>query len=226
MGAVTGMPNNQPRMSQVNGGWEFNQQKGIVSVINSGNYLNAHAMLVVEYLDQDGKLFVGQYDITAKKIHVTFGDWVQRIMGNSQGVIGKVRCNYDKSEVYTPAEVASQPGLAYVSPYGRDYSSCHSDNWYATPLQIKNLIASIKEKAKEIEDAKAEGKESPYKFQLAGSRRWAWLGGNGGDNCLTWCQARLTEVGIIRNGEGEKKIDIVKAPPQAHVYVSSKPQPA
>ena len=101
----------------------------------------------------------------------TYSDTLQRATGNAQGYIAKIR-------------VIGTPN------YTRDYRGYNARSWYAAPEDVKKMIAAIKDAKAEIEDAIAKDRNLP-KYQSAGSERWWRLGGNRGDNCVTWAEKQL-----------------------------------
>ena len=53
-----------------------------------------------------------------------------------------------------------------------------------------------------------------FKYQKAGSRRLLIFGGNGAENCITWCENQLAKVQIINR---RNPVDKLKATPECHV---------
>ncbi len=204
--AVGGAP---PFTSRVNPKWDFDKQKWMVSLVNTGTVLGGHAIIVVEGVKENGNLFVRQFDILAREYTITNADAFQKSLGNVQGYISKIRIfkTYNNSI---------------------EYSQYSSENWYASPQEVKDMRRSIKVKQRTIAQVTTEdgvlleGREPPYKYQMAGSKRLWIFGGNQGDNCVTWALKEIVQANILKNGDGGKKIDLIKAPPQAHVNWSPK----
>jgi len=203
----------KPLKSKVNPEYDFDNQRYVVHLINTGDALGGHLVILVEGLKNDGSLFVRQFDIRARERTETTQDTLQSTLGNTQGYI---------SAILTHKQY--RPGFNYSQ-------KSHSPQpWYATPEAVKRMRTSIKDKQRQLNDALdengklKEGKEPPFKWQMAGSRRWWGLGGNGGDNCVTWSQRELIEANIMKPEEAAKKIDLVKAPPEAHARKAAEQQ--
>lgn len=188
----------EPLTSKVNPHFSITKEQATVSLFNTGPVYAGHAMIVVERLDEQGKLVVGQYEVLGKIVVTrTAGEIFQRTLGNSQGYIAQIRIIEQASYTY--------PG---------DYADLASKSWYAKPEAVKKMIRSIKEQQAKIEGAIAQGKELSDLYQTAGSQRWWWLGGNGGESCLTWAEKKLRIAGIEPQGSW---LDYIKAMPVLHV---------
>jgi len=186
-----------PYISQVNPTYQFDQTKCVVSLFNTGSALTGHGMLVVER-EKNEKPLVAQCEVVGKIIvDETRGERYQGKIGNAQGYITKIRVI---------------EGENYTSP--KKYSTIPSKSWYATPEAVEKMIQSIIFDRDRTKAAMDKGEEPPIKYQVAGSYR-AWiLGGNEGENCLTWAENKLRVAGI------EPKttwLDWIKAVPELHI---------
>jgi hypothetical protein len=129
--------------SKVNPHFSITKEQAAVSLFNTGPVYAGHAMIVVERLDEQGKLVVGQYEVLGKIVVTrTAGEIFQRTLGNSQGYIAQIR-------------IIEQPSYTYPG----DYADLASKSWYAKPEAVKKMIRSIKEQQAKIEEAIAQGKE-------------------------------------------------------------------
>ena len=204
------MPN-----SNVNLKLEFNQNVWVVTLVNSvagtNGILGGHAVIVVEGINKDNRLFQGEYDITANSFPEE-QDSLQETLGNTLGVITKIRCN--------PLPAHRQLTDAPTAAFHRDYATLPIKSWYVSPKLALDMITSIENDAKLIDDevssATKEGRnvQWPFKYQKAGSYRWNLWGGNGGENCVTWAEKKLAIAGA---GNGKIAIDSKKAAPFVHV---------
>lgn len=185
-------------VSRVNSQFVATQDNWVVSLFNTGAAYAGHAMLVVEGVDENYGLFVGQYEVSRKFVETeTLSDLVQKTIGNSQGFIYTIRVI---------------EGDTYTNP--QDYSTFSSRSWYAKPEAIKYMIQSIKDQKEKIEEAKKNNQPLPDLYQAAGSYRWWFLGGNGGESCLTWAEKKLRLADIEPKGSW---FDWIKAFPELHV---------
>ena len=174
-------------LSQIEPSWEIREKSWVVSLLNSGSKIGGHAVIVVEGI-QNNRVWVGQYDITASAVIETTTDIVQDSLGNTPGYIDQIR-------------------IFEGDKYGRDYSNFSSKSWTADPEKVAHMITKIKEMQARLPDEKIP-------FQKAGSKRWPYFGGNGGDNCVTWAEKQLAIAGV---GNAAIKADKIKASPAMHV---------
>lgn len=180
-------------ISQISG-WEFNDKICVVSFLNTGSPLTGHGAIVVEGVINE-TLFIGQYEVRSKiVVDETISDVVQRTMGNAQGYIAEIR-------------------VIENDQYTRDYSKYSHKSWYASPENVQLMIQSIKNEQRILQQAVANGEELPYKYQTAGSNRSWYLGGNGGESCVTWAERQLA---VAQIGNGLIIGDWVKAVPELH----------
>ena len=180
--------------SCVKEGWDYTEGKWIVSLLNTGGKLSGHAVIVVERVES-AIPSVSQYDLKSKMIvDETYGDTVQRTTGNAQGYIAEIRV---------------------IPNITRDYKNYPGKCWYAEPADVKKMIDSIEKAKKEIEEGHDRGVLP--KYQSGGSERWWWLGGNRGDNCVTWAEKQLIVANIKNEGH---ILDSLKASPQLAVNPS------
>lgn len=182
-------------VSQISGG-ELSQNMWVVSLMNTGSALTGHAVIVAEGIQENGDLFWGQYEVYGKIIvDQRVADVVQRTTGNAQGYIAQI--NVRES----------------TGPYTRDCTSFSRKSWTVDPENVQRMIESIKNAQTLTEQANANNEEPPFKYQTAGSGRFSWLGGNGGNNCTTWAEEQLAQAGI---GNGSILADLIKAMPELH----------
>lgn len=200
--------------SSVNPAWILNTDNPIVSLINVTNVRSTvpvasdllkitrgHAIAVVEYLRPDGTRFTAQYDIQATGETRTLGDLFQGSIGNSQGYIHEVR-TYDTAE--------NPPEPAWIASYSRH----SSQQWRTSHANAARFARIMNHFRLGVEIAEKTG-EPLYKYQVAGSNRFVLLGGNGGDNCVTFLKSRMEETEII--AREALWGDSIKASPERHV---------
>lgn len=188
-------------VSRVNPSWNFDEQNWLVSLVDIQDphccNFHGHAQIVIEG-QEAGKTFVRRYDIIRGGKTYYSSDF-QRLVGNEEGTIGEIR--------------------EFIGYSAKSYKELSSKQWSAPSEAVKMMIASILEEKRALEIAKAEGKASIlFKYQNAGSGRWTWLlGGNGGENCITWAEKHLATIKI---GNGMKVLDFKKASPVVHIRYS------
>lgn len=172
--------------SKVKSNYEFDEETWVVSVVNTGDKLPGHAIIVVEgikLLDERGakSAFITQYDIQA----ALFPNEMQDSVLNKKGYIKEIR----------------------IFETSRDYKLYQSKSHYALPEKVKDMIASIE--ADKIICERASKNEPNYEFpsyQLYGE---GFFGSKGkGDNCAGWCDKKLALAGI-GNGTGKPKPKVV-----------------
>lgn len=188
--------------------YEYNENKWVVSLVNTGN----HAVIIVEGIKKNGSTFQGEYDITANS-YPEEQSFIQNLLGNTTGYITKIRCN--------PVEEKRLEPNTIPATFFRDYvnQQYHANSWYTSPEKALAMIVSIEADAEtletEINEAVRENREVvwPFKYQKAGSGRWAIWGGNGGESCVTWAENKLAIAGV---GSGVSILDSKKALPELH----------
>ncbi len=163
-------------------GLEFSEDVWIVSILNTGDKLLGHSVIVVEGVIRTGpglmnkQLFVGQYDIQAEL------DEEQKNLVNKTGRIVEVRCfpsNFPPS--------ASDP-----MGYTRDYSGFSSHSEIADRGLVERMIKSIREDSEKCK----RGEHIPY--QLVGLKHP--IGSkDGGHNCTSWSIEKLAIAGVTIN---------------------------
>jgi hypothetical protein len=190
--------------SQVNQDLHYDESTWLVSLQNVGGVLGGHARIVVEGVE-NGNSFVGQYEIA-------------HYLGVSEGV----KAQFQKA-------IENEPGvITGISVFEREnyvhpaYSNYHSKSWFVTPENIRRMVQEVKKTQglimAELEAFQRTGdlKFFTHAYQKAGSARTPVLGGNGGDNCVTWAEKMLA---IANAGNGVKPVDSFKAAPEAHVRI-------
>lgn len=186
--------------SKINPKFHMDQNNSVVSLLNTGSAWTGHAVIIVEGMTKEGSLFVGQYELRAKMLKSsgtqTMMDVLQGSTGNNQGYIGELRVI--ETDRYT---------------HPKDLSEFSSKSWFVRPEYVQKMIDAIKKEYDELEEAKAERRELPP-YQSAGSYRTRALGGNGGENCLTWAENRLR---IAMINPINSWFDWIKALPELHV---------
>jgi hypothetical protein len=174
---------------------DFNANKWVVSLVNGGDKLMGHAVIVVEGELFAGERFVGYYDIKAAQTEAEgVTDALHNSIGNKQGVITQIR-------------------MFQGSQYTRNYSQTKASSWYTTRQLATTMIEDIGRKKAHLKSEVAQGRY-PYTYQAAGS--WSflgWLWGNGGDNCVTWAEKELV---LAHVGNGSKPKDSIAATAPAH----------
>lgn len=187
--------------SQVNPKFEYSSSVWLASM-QSVKY---HSRIILEGVI-DGQKFRGRYELcnfmdTANVVGGVF----QKKIGNIPGVIDSINVVEEADDVQDHRE------------YEASYSS---KSWFVSPARAQTMIAKIKEEqaviAREKEEYERNGdiRVFTHLYQCAGSARSLILGGNGGENCVTWAEKMLA---IADAGNGVKPIDSIKAAPQAHV---------
>ena len=188
----------QEHYSQVKPTMKYDSNHWLVSLVNlkasEASSLHGHAVIVVEGVE-DGKPLFRAYDIIRGKIDpVGQSSWIQRLMGNETSVIGDIR-EFRKND--------------------RNYSAHDSAQWYAPPVAVAQMISMIHLHIHAFQNAKLNGTvPQQFKFQTAGSGRLWILGGNGGENCVTWAEKQLVVAGI--GNRAIKVLDSIKASPALH----------
>lgn len=152
---------------------QFNEEVWVVSVLNTGDKLGGHAMIVVEGMQKNSgfhsQLFVGQYDILAVPTEN------QDAVINKKGCITDVRC-FEADQCQ------------------RSYEEYASKSYFIDPNEAKKMIISIK-KDKEICDKAKRGEGEYPLYQYVGTIHP--LSDTGmGHNCASWCVEKLKEGGI------------------------------
>ncbi|MCH9626353.1 MAG: hypothetical protein S4CHLAM123_15500 [Chlamydiales bacterium] len=170
----------------------------VVSLYNTGSVIAGHAMISVQGVELYNDFF-GQYELTNKiVVKETIGQRYQASIGNNQGFIANIR-------VIESHQNNNPKNLEELS----------SRSWYASPENVKNMIASIKEDQKEIKKAlEKDDVESLPPYQTGGVHRFTWLGSNGGHSCLTWAEEKLQVANI---NPSTSMFDSIKACPELHV---------
>jgi len=164
-------------VSKINPTLIFEQTSWFVSVLNTGDKLGGHSMLVIEGVEKlpdsiYSSLFIGQYDIKAE----IYKD--DEAVINSKGYISEVRC-------------------FETNKYTRDYSQYPSKTYPIDPESARKMIDSIEEDQKVcLRAAKGEGEYR--KYQLVGDKHpFSEIGM--GVNCASWCIEKLEIGGININ---------------------------
>ena len=189
--------------SQLNGGLKFDQNHWVVSLVDSQQQhdccsLRGHAVILIEGLDEHGALFVKSFDAIKQNGHFISG--FQKLCGNEQGTL----------------ELREFPG------YGKKaWSTFEHRSRTIGAGKVLEMIGSIEAEIAANKQAIANGtvKTDPrFRFQNAGSERSSILGGNEGDNCVTWAEKWLIHVDAAFF---DKAVDSVKATPRVHVNAST-----
>lgn len=169
--------------SRVNEKKTYNENTWVVSVLTTNGKLPGHSILVVEGIkiiptNTFATLFMGQYDIAAEE------DEQQSNKLNYLGHITEVKVR----EPQDPQEVSR------FENYAKKYKNYRSRSWNIHPQDAENMIRSIKEDAAICKQA-ANGDGEYPRYQLFGSNH-PLSDLNMGDNCTSWCMAKLKVGGI------------------------------
>lgn len=180
--------------SKVNTNWEFDDQAWVLSLVNTRDEhpcceLEGHSQIVVEGKLPNGEVFVMRFDIVRH--------------GNTS---------------YT---IRDHKGYS-----AKDYSKLESTQWFATPTAVHAMIRSIRDDQRDLENLRKHDEAHKtnfadviYRYEKAGSKRWTWLlGGNGGENCVTWAEKKLA---LAWSGNRGKVFDLVGASPRIHTKLST-----
>ncbi|OGO95711.1 MAG: hypothetical protein A3F41_03775 [Coxiella sp. RIFCSPHIGHO2_12_FULL_44_14] len=174
-------------ISKINPKKKFDAAVWLISIVNTGDKLTGHALLVIEGIQYSHtthqKLFVGQYDIVAKM------DKTDPSMLNKKGYIASIR-------------------IFEQGRYGRQYEHFPSKTYSIDPIDAKLIIRSIKEDHVLCQQA-AKGEIEYPKFQLVGDKHLFSKIGMG-DNCASWCMKKLKAGGITIDALMSKPKKLVK----------------
>ena len=119
---------------------EFNEEKWLISIINTGSKSGGHAALVVEGMETDlskplfPSVFIGQYDIAAN------AEEKQDSSINTKGYITKIKV-YENEECTRDYEKLNYPAKSYI----------------VSREQAKRMIIAIKQDRDRTEAAMAHG---------------------------------------------------------------------
>ncbi len=194
---------NKMNYSLVNPAMNYDDNQWLISLLNTGSKTAGHAMIIVEGREK-GENFVGQYEVTGYvlKNPATSAERFQNAIGNDIGYICAIRALEGK-----------------ICTYPKPFSKLSSMTWTALKSDVKNMITNIHDMKKQTEDAIKNQQPLPYVYQKAGSKRSALLGGNQGDNCVTWAKKQIL-LAHINQGMLETNwaiTDTIKALPEAQV---------
>lgn len=186
--------------SRLKQGKEFDGATWVVSVINSGEKLGGHAVLVVEGLLPHQEttvssssavhaapprvLFVGQYDINAVPDDADQATGSLVSVKNRTGRITKVNMRENDH---------------YAHPKGDEFYQRQSTSFLVLKENVDLMIESIRADHEKVEAAK-RGEEEYPKFQQFGSKggllQALFSEGAGGMNCAEWCIEKLAAGGV------------------------------
>lgn len=169
-----------PIESKIKKGCYFDKDSWLVSVLNTGDKLSGHSVLVVEGIRMNpitsrNELFVKQYDIQAE-LYQEQTDFINR-----KGKIVEVRC---------------------FEGYSRELSIYPSRSYNVNPIKAKEMIKSIEQDIAICEKAKKRQAEFPN-YQLVGEGHFLSDIGMG-DNCASWSIKKLAIAGY-GDGTGKPK---------------------
>lgn len=184
-------------MSQVRPNSSLDANFFLVSLVNTQETtccgFRGHAQIVVEGIEH-GLPFFRRFDmIRGGKTH--FSSKFQKWCGNEEGTIGEIREN---------------------GPSQRNYALLESTQWRVPAADANRMMDAIRQERAALEQAKRDGTDKDlFKYQNAGSKRWKLLlGGNGGENCVTWAEKKLAIAGAGNRGV---ILDSSKASPKMHL---------
>lgn len=230
---------NNSYISQMCNDKNVTRDKWVVSLVNR----MAHAVIVVEGLDPINHALhpvravhiICTYledDIQRRDIYLHF------LRGTGIPIIGQQIGYYDvqAQENYDPrpqdqkslceqvnkqgfiSRIRHYEGPNYDTIEERDCRLYNRKSWYTSFELATLMIVDIKARALFLESEMEAGRGSPYPFQLVGSHSvvnlcGGSLGGNQGENCITWAEKRLI---IAHVGNGSKPKDVLVAHPATH----------
>jgi len=156
----------------------FNENRWVVSVLNSGSKKSGHSIIVIEGLKPKpgnelfNKLYIGQFELLA-----VVDDSI-----NPKGYVSEIRC-FETNE--------------YNSNHDR-YKKMQSRSWIVLATDALTIIQSIKQDIQKLEN----NERIEYQFfpLTSGSIiKKTDQYGNTADavNCAKWCQEKLEAGGII-----------------------------
>lgn len=176
--------------SRVNKTYDYTENKWVVSLVNTTGLIEGHAVIVVEGLLPNGRVFEGEYDITASAFPEE-QEFAQDSLGNVMGYITKIRCNPIKNDRENNPDKKT---VFYRNYDEKNFSSrSHNVTRENTLAMIESIEADADLLETEVASAKAEKRNVnwPFRYQKAGSGRSTLFGGNGGESCITWAEKKI-----------------------------------
>lgn len=196
--------------------YEYNQDVWIVSLlVSSPTKKGEHARIIIEGVTDEGEFFYNESHIhsilDARKLNSIS---TQVGLVNHEGTYTIISTDYNSYREDKMAEYTEGKKISWC--IRKERAECILREVQREKEHISNMLQEINQLAHDgrLEEAQQLQKKLP-KYQYSGDRQLKFLGGNGGHNCVTWCQEKLSFADIDAISA---PLDALKASPKKQVH--------